>query len=243
MMMGVRRGWLRAVTVGVLALAVLVAVVVAGGYGYARLRVDQVASVHVPGLTPAPPPGRPMNLLVVGSDTRQGLGRQDRGQFGTVAGQRGDVILLVHLVPATHRAWMLSVPRDLYVPVAGTGGRHRRPAASRIHLASDAPRPSNRPSTSWGCPRSLGRRPPGDGRDRHCLPVGGVAQRAQSEALLEGAEQGVVVIGGRVAAAGRDARADHDGGDVAAAGLSVEAAVAGALVEGDDQQDAAPMGR
>ena len=123
MMMSVRRGWLRAVTVGVLVLAVLVAVVVAGGYGYARLRVDQVASVHVPGLTPAPPPGRPMNLLVVGSDTRQGLGRQDRGQFGTVAGQRGDVILLVHLVPATHRAWMLSIPRDLYVPEAGTGDR------------------------------------------------------------------------------------------------------------------------
>src|SRR4029450_1378549 len=39
------------------------------------------------------------------------------------AGQRGDVILLVHLVPATHRAWMLSIPRDLYVPEAGTGDR------------------------------------------------------------------------------------------------------------------------
>jgi LytR_cpsA_psr family len=101
----------------------LVAVAMAGGYGYARLQVGQVASVHVPGLAPAPPPGRPMNLLVVGSDTRQGLGRQDRGQFGTVAGQRGDVILLVHLVPATHRAWMLSIPRDLYVPEAGTGDR------------------------------------------------------------------------------------------------------------------------
>ena len=117
--MSVRRGWLRVVTVGVLVLAVLV--VVAGGYGYARLRVDQVASVHVPGLTPAPPPGRPMNLLVVGSDTRQSLGRQDRGRFGAVQGQRGDVILLVHLIPATHRAWLLSIPRDLYVPVAGTG--------------------------------------------------------------------------------------------------------------------------
>src|SRR4029450_7616793 len=64
-----------------------------------------------------------MTLSLVGAGTRQVLGRQDRGQFGTVAGQRGDVILLVHLVPATHRAWMLSVPRDLYVPVAGTGGR------------------------------------------------------------------------------------------------------------------------
>jgi LCP family protein required for cell wall assembly len=123
---GHRRRWLRAATVGML---VLVAVATAGGYGYARLQAGQVASVHVPGLAPAPPPGRPMNLLVVGSDTRQGLGRQDRGQFGVVQGQRGDVILLVHLVPATHRAWMLSIPRDLYVPVAGTGGRAKINAA------------------------------------------------------------------------------------------------------------------
>ena len=127
--MSLRRGWQRVVTVGVLVLAVLVAVVVAGGYGYARLRVGQVASVHLPGLVPAPPPGRPMNLLVVGSDTRQGLHRQDRGQFGAVEGQRADVILLVHLVPASHRASILSISRDLYVPVAGSGGRSKINAA------------------------------------------------------------------------------------------------------------------
>jgi polyisoprenyl-teichoic acid--peptidoglycan teichoic acid transferase len=121
-----RRRWLRAATVGMLVLA---AVAVASGYGYARLRFGQVATVHLLGLAPASPPGRPMNLLVVGSDTRQGLRRQDRGRFGAVQGQRGDVILLLHLDPASHRAWMLSIPRDLYVPVAGTGGRDRINAA------------------------------------------------------------------------------------------------------------------
>jgi polyisoprenyl-teichoic acid--peptidoglycan teichoic acid transferase len=120
------RRWLR---VALVAALVLVAVAVAGGYGYARLRVDQVASVHLPGLAPAPPPGRPMNLLVVGSDTRQGLRAQDQGRFGAVTGRRGDVVLLLHLVPASHRAWMLSIPRDLYVPVAGTGGRAKLNAA------------------------------------------------------------------------------------------------------------------
>ena len=129
MMMSVRRGWPRAVTVAVLVLAVLVVVAVAAGYGYARLRVGEVASVHLPGLAPASPPGRPVNLLVVGSDTPQSQRRQDRGQFGAVQGQRGDVILLLHLDPASHRAWMLSIPRDLYVPVAGTGGRDRINAA------------------------------------------------------------------------------------------------------------------
>jgi polyisoprenyl-teichoic acid--peptidoglycan teichoic acid transferase len=120
------RRWLRAAAVGML---VLVAVAVAAGYGDARLQVDKVASVHVSGLAPAPRPGRPMNLLVVGSDTRQRLRRQDRGRFGAAQGQRGDVILLVHLVPASHRAWLLSIPRDLYVPVAGTGGRAKINAA------------------------------------------------------------------------------------------------------------------
>jgi LCP family protein required for cell wall assembly len=123
---GHRRRWLRAATVGML---VLVTVAVASGYGYARLRVGQVVSVHLPGLAPASPPGRPMNLLVVGSDSRQGLRRQDRGRFGAVQGQRGDVILLLHLDPAGHRAWMLSIPRDLYVPVVGAGGRDKVNAA------------------------------------------------------------------------------------------------------------------
>ena len=118
--------WLRVAVVGTLVLA---GVAVAGGYSYARLRVGQVAAVHLPGLAPAPPPGQPMNLLVVGSDTRQGLGGRDRGRFGAVQGQRADVILLVRLVPAGHRASVLSIPRDLYLPVAGTGGRDRINAA------------------------------------------------------------------------------------------------------------------
>jgi anionic cell wall polymer biosynthesis LytR-Cps2A-Psr (LCP) family protein len=74
--------------------------------------------VHVPGLGEAPADGS-VNLLVVGSDTRQGL--RDGG-FGEAAGQRSDVIIVVHLVPAARHAAVLSIPRDLYVPVAGTGG-------------------------------------------------------------------------------------------------------------------------
>ena len=123
------RRWLHAAAAGTLVVTVVLAVAAAGGYGYARMRVGQVASVHLPALAAAPPPGRPMNLLVVGSDTRQGLRGQDRGQFGAVQGRRGDVILVVHLAPASHRAWMLSIPRDLYVPVASTGGRAKINAA------------------------------------------------------------------------------------------------------------------
>jgi polyisoprenyl-teichoic acid--peptidoglycan teichoic acid transferase len=119
----------RALAAAIVGMLVVTGVAVAGGYSYARLRVGQVASVHLPGLSPAPPPGRPMNLLVVGSDTRQGLRHQDQGRFGAVEGQRGDVILLVRLVPSSRRAVILSIPRDLYVPVAGSGGRAKINAA------------------------------------------------------------------------------------------------------------------
>ena len=103
------------------ALAALLAlglVLVAGGWGYTAFRFGQISSVHVPGLGKAPSDGS-VNLLVVGSDTRQGL--RDGG-FGDAAGQRSDVIIVVHLVPAARHAAVLSIPRDLYVPVAGAGG-------------------------------------------------------------------------------------------------------------------------
>jgi LCP family protein required for cell wall assembly len=84
------------------------------------MRFGQISAVDVPSLKAQPPPGKPFNLLMVGSDTRQGL--DDGNQFGNVAGQRADVLILVHVIPATHSARLLSIPRDLYVPIAGTSG-------------------------------------------------------------------------------------------------------------------------
>jgi polyisoprenyl-teichoic acid--peptidoglycan teichoic acid transferase len=101
-----------------LAALLVLGLLAAGGWGYTAFRFRQIGSVHVPGLGKAPADGS-VNLLVVGSDTRQGL-RQ--GGFGDAPGQRSDVIILVHLVPAARHAAVLSIPRDLYVPVAGTGG-------------------------------------------------------------------------------------------------------------------------
>src|SRR5215211_6627073 len=108
----------RRIAAALAALLVLGLVLLAGGWGYTAFRFGQIGSVHVPGLGRAPSDGS-INLLVVGSDTRQGL---RRGGFGQAGGQRSDVIIVVHLVPAARHAAVLSIPRDLYVPVAGTGG-------------------------------------------------------------------------------------------------------------------------
>jgi LCP family protein required for cell wall assembly len=108
----------RRIAAALAALLVLGLLLGAAGWGYTAFRFAQISSVHVPGLGKAPSDGS-VNLLVVGSDSRQGL--RDGG-FGDAGGQRSDVIILVHLVPAARHAAVLSIPRDLYVPVAGTSG-------------------------------------------------------------------------------------------------------------------------
>jgi polyisoprenyl-teichoic acid--peptidoglycan teichoic acid transferase len=108
----------RRVAAALAALLVLGLLTLVGGWGYTAFRFGQISSVHVAGLDEAPSDGS-LNLLVVGSDTRQGL---RGGGFGQAEGQRSDVLIVVHLVPAARHAAVLSIPRDLYVPVAGTGG-------------------------------------------------------------------------------------------------------------------------
>ena len=61
-----------------------------------------------------------MNILLVGSNTRTGLDPGEAGQFGSAAdvpGARSDVTMILHLDPANGSASLLSIPRDLFVPL------------------------------------------------------------------------------------------------------------------------------
>ena len=102
-----------------LLLAFLV-VATTAGYGYVHYRFGQIRSVEVPGLHKSSS-GRPFNLLVVGSDSREGLDDADGSSYGNVDGQRNDTTLVVRVEPARKRVSMLSIPRDLVVPIAGAG--------------------------------------------------------------------------------------------------------------------------
>ena len=109
-----------------LLLAFLV-VATTAGYGYVHYRFSQIRSVKVPGLHKSST-GRPFNLLVVGSDSRESLDDADGSRYGDVGGQRNDVTLVVRVEPARKRISMLSIPRDLVVPIAG-GAENRINAA------------------------------------------------------------------------------------------------------------------
>ncbi|MET7639953.1 LCP family protein [Streptomyces sp. NPDC005438] len=70
-----------------------------------------------------PPKGPGTNLLVVGTDTREGLSREtkERLKVGGKECHCTDVMMLVHLSADRRRMSVVSIPRDSYVPFA----RHR----------------------------------------------------------------------------------------------------------------------
>ncbi|MGH9165842.1 MAG: LCP family protein [Acidimicrobiales bacterium] len=72
-------------------------------------------------------PGEAMNVLLVGSDSRSEITAEEQAQFGTTAevggGQRSDTIIVLHVDPRDEKAALLSIPRDLLVPIAGSTNR------------------------------------------------------------------------------------------------------------------------
>jgi LCP family protein required for cell wall assembly len=94
-------------------------------YGYAKYRLGQIRTIgglHLsPDTTGAAAGGlAAMNILLVGDNSRVGLSPSEAAQFGTVdqaGGAHSDVTMVLHLDPATGGASLLSIPRDLFVPL------------------------------------------------------------------------------------------------------------------------------
>lgn len=106
---------------GAVIVVALALVAVGSSYAYLQYRFSQVAKVNVKHLKAAPP-GQPFNVLLIGSDSRVGESASEASHLGTeaaTAGQRSDVVKIVHVVPATGQASVISIPRDTMVTVAG----------------------------------------------------------------------------------------------------------------------------
>ncbi len=72
----------------------------------------------------------PQNFLIVGSDSREDINEDDHdagGMLGKDApgGQRADSLMIARIDPDSDRIDLLSVPRDLWVPIAGAGKEQR----------------------------------------------------------------------------------------------------------------------
>lgn len=115
----------------VAAVSCLLVAAVLTGYAAYRTVFGKVHQVPVIDLGKRPPKlNDSLNILVIGSDSRQGK----NARFGAhVGGQRSDTVLVLHLSPDLRRATVLSIPRDSVVPVFqcaaadGSGGQVGQP--------------------------------------------------------------------------------------------------------------------
>jgi LCP family protein required for cell wall assembly len=73
------------------------------------------------GVRPPDTPGT--TYLLVGSDSREGLTKEERGDLGTGkgSGQRTDTIIMLHVPSGDGPRLLLSIPRDSYVRIPGHG--------------------------------------------------------------------------------------------------------------------------
>jgi LCP family protein required for cell wall assembly len=130
----VRRSWFQRSVLVVNAGACLAcfALVAALLWSYHRVReiprIDLSTELAEPDLA-ASGSDQPQNVLIVGTDSADGLPDDDPVRAGRDHGVRTDTIMLLRIDPATEQASLLSLPRDLYVPIAGTRGSSRINAA------------------------------------------------------------------------------------------------------------------
>ena len=87
--------------------------------GIERVELSGTLSV-APG---AEPGERVLNILLVGYDSSEGLDPDDPIQVGRQGERYGDVTIILHIDEKAGTAAMLSVPRDLWVPIEGYGDR------------------------------------------------------------------------------------------------------------------------
>ena len=84
-------------------------------------RLDPFADIDPstrPSAEPAEGPTAPVNILVLGSDSRISAGDPEQWEAGA---QRTDAIMLVHLSADRQTAAAISIPRDSWVPIPGFG--------------------------------------------------------------------------------------------------------------------------
>ncbi len=120
-----RRGWLQRLVIIInvfgIAFALGAAYLIRASYG----RVEAIERVDLGGtLTPVNSESRPgqriLNVLLVGSDSAASLDDGDPIRAGRQGERNGDVIIVAHVDERDGSAALLSIPRDLWVPIAGT---------------------------------------------------------------------------------------------------------------------------
>jgi LCP family protein required for cell wall assembly len=132
-------------------LSIVLVLALLGGYLYARSIFNRIDKVDLGDSLTSAESGT--NYLIVGSDSRENVVEEgDAGFNGAEApgGQRADTMMIVHLEGG--KAQMLSVPRDLYLPIAGTDGSNKINASYNADLGGGPERLVDTITQSLGIP-------------------------------------------------------------------------------------------
>ncbi|HEY3831273.1 MAG TPA: LCP family protein [Acidimicrobiia bacterium] len=105
---------------------VVVFAIVTGGLAYATWFYNNAVAKdphHVEVSVDPTESGKPVNYLIVGSDSRSFVDTpQQAQQFGSASsqtGERSDTLIIAHLDPSKKQAYVVSFPRDLWVTFPG----------------------------------------------------------------------------------------------------------------------------
>jgi LCP family protein required for cell wall assembly len=123
-----RRTWPQRALISLNICLIVISLLTAGGLAYFYGKVRAIGRVELGNsLTPVDKSGprAAENILIVGTDSGEGLDPKDPVLIGRPGGLRSDTIMVLRIDPASDRALLLSLPRDLYVPIAGTRGSDR----------------------------------------------------------------------------------------------------------------------
>lgn len=111
--------------IGVVVLAAVAAIVyLANVAGTFDSKTEKIANAFPqeaarPSATPAANGKTPVNILLVGSDSRGATVSQ--AESGAASDQRSDTMMLVHIPADRKEAYVVSIMRDLWVPIPGHG--------------------------------------------------------------------------------------------------------------------------
>ena len=127
-----RRTWVERILVSFGVIATTVCLLVAGVMAWALQKFEAIERVEIDSVQEAVA-GEPSNWLLVGTDSREGIDSDDpnAGVFiggdpsELPTGKRTDTMIIARVDPSDQTIDLLSIPRDLYVPIAGTGGEAR----------------------------------------------------------------------------------------------------------------------
>lgn len=119
------RSWFQRTLLSFNVFLVTVAVTAAGGLTWFSDQIAEIPRVPLGDevLSQEREPDDPQNFLLVGIDEAEGLDPDDPVNIGrNPTSTLSDTIMVLRVIPESEEAHLVSFPRDLWLPIAGTGG-------------------------------------------------------------------------------------------------------------------------